>query len=101
MLQSLFKKVAGLKPTQEFSCEVCQIFKKTFFTGHLRWLFWNFKLNLKILTTGARQLFFRAHLHGCFCNSVFYLWIAFPDDVSDMAGVGGGDVNWLIFSCCC
>ena len=32
MLESLFKKVAGLKPTQEFSCEVCQIFKNTFFS---------------------------------------------------------------------
>ena len=31
VLESLVKKVAGLKPTHEFSCEVCEIFKNTFF----------------------------------------------------------------------
>ena len=25
-------------PTQAFSCEICEIFKNTFFTEHMRWL---------------------------------------------------------------
>ena len=59
-----FKKVAGLKPTQEFSCEVCQIFKNTFFLKNTSGdCFWDSKLNLRILTTGGQQLFFRTHLH--------------------------------------
>ena len=32
----LFKKET---PTQMFSCEICKMFKKTFFTKHLWWLF--------------------------------------------------------------
>ena len=37
MLESVFK-FFFLKevPTQVFSCEICEIFKKTFFTEHLR-----------------------------------------------------------------
>ena len=32
-----FNKVAGLQnPTQMFSCEICEIFKNTYFEGHLR-----------------------------------------------------------------
>ena len=53
MSESLFNKVAGLRPatllktcnfikkeTQRkvFSCEFCEIFKNTFFIEHLRWL---------------------------------------------------------------
>ena len=43
MLKPLFKKLAGWRSlkktkTQVFSCEVCKISKKTFFTEHLRWL---------------------------------------------------------------
>ena len=42
--ESLFYKVAGLRPAnllkketlvQVFSCEFCEIFQNTFFTGHL------------------------------------------------------------------
>ena len=36
-----FHNVGGPKKetlTQVFSCEICNIFKKTFFTEHLRWL---------------------------------------------------------------
>ena len=35
VLESLFNKAAGLKetPTQVFSCEICEIFKNTFFYG--------------------------------------------------------------------
>ena len=37
-LESLFKKVAGLKesPTQLLSCEICEIVKNTYFEQHLR-----------------------------------------------------------------
>ena len=35
VLESLFNKVAET-PTQVFSCEICQIFKKTYFEEHLR-----------------------------------------------------------------
>ena len=45
MLDSLFKKVAGLPATLLkrdsntcVSCEYCEIFKNSFFTEHLRWL---------------------------------------------------------------
>ena len=43
VLEYLFKKIADLKacketPTQVFSCEYCEIFKKTFFAERLRWL---------------------------------------------------------------
>ena len=37
VLQSLFNKVAGLKaPTQLFCCEICVIFKNTYFEDYLR-----------------------------------------------------------------
>ena len=37
LYQSLFfDKVAGPRPAQVFSCEVCKIFKNTFFTEHLQ-----------------------------------------------------------------
>ena len=47
VLESLFNKVAGLKvcnfikenPAQVFPSEISEIFKNTFFTEHLRWLF--------------------------------------------------------------
>ena len=41
-MESLFNKVAGLglqhkgTPTQVFSCEICEIFKNTYFEEHLR-----------------------------------------------------------------
>ena len=39
MLESLFNKVAGLRvPTHVFFCEICEIFKNTFFTKYFRWL---------------------------------------------------------------
>ena len=38
MLESLFNKVAGqlAGPTQMFLCEICEIFKNTYFEEHLR-----------------------------------------------------------------
>ena len=45
MLESLFNKVIGLQawnffkketPTQVFSCEICEIYKNTYFEEHLR-----------------------------------------------------------------
>ena len=46
MLESLFKKVAGLglqfylkkTPALVFSCENCEIFKNTFLTEYVQWL---------------------------------------------------------------
>ena len=35
VLESLFNKVAGT-PTQVFSCEICEIFKNTYFEEHMR-----------------------------------------------------------------
>ena len=53
----LFKKAAGLKSKQEFSCEIC-LFKNTFFLQNTSvGCFWDSKLNLRILTTGAQQFF--------------------------------------------
>ena len=39
MLESFFNKVAGLQV-----CEICKIFKNTFFTEHLWWLFLELQL---------------------------------------------------------
>ena len=70
VLESLFNKVAGLKacsfikktPTQVFSCEYCEIFKKPFFIEHLRWLLLLFEVIEKrhgpCLLTSTVFLFF-------------------------------------------
>ena len=44
VLESLFNKVAGLTPTQLFSCEYFEIFKNSVFIEHLRWLLLLFAL---------------------------------------------------------
>ena len=47
VLESLFNKVDSKDikkaQTQVFFCEYCEVFKSTFFTELLRWLFWCFK----------------------------------------------------------
>ena len=56
MLVSLFDKVASLQvcnsikknPAQVFSCEICEIFKSTFFTEHPQWLLLHFSQALYI-----------------------------------------------------
>ena len=35
MLESVFNKVAGITTTQMFFCEICEIFKNTYFEKYL------------------------------------------------------------------
>ena len=68
-LSHFFYKVAGVRPatlfktlTHVFSCEFCEIFKNTFFTEHLWWLFLCF-------SHPTWNICLQKHLH--ICNSSF------------------------------